>query len=264
MQLSKNALIAAGVIPLLAALIALAIYLLYGSLQSQQKANEEILQKFGFTISPSSPYTESTGVLGGKQLPATFAEDELSPVEKVIQGLIRDRDQLIDENASLQQRVDQLQGEVETLQKYKALNEHFAPDNFEQELEQVRSTLGDILHNLPETQKFSRSRLQMITDAGVREYRRYVESHHLMLSSEQRNAVIREPLVTYSFCLGNAIDLASNSIAEERSISAWFSDPNANPLPRQIRSDLEIVIPPCQQTLRAKLQQMLPLGASGG
>lgn len=237
-------------------------FLLYSAISSQQQKNEEVLQKFGFTISPSSPYSETTGVLGGTQLPPSIG-DKLTPLEKVIQGLIRTRDGLLEENDALQQQIDALQTRIAELEQYKTLNEQYAPDNFEQELEKIRTALAGALTALPETRHFSPQQLELMADAGVREYARFVEQNPLLLSEAERDRLIKEDLTTYSFCLGNAVELASNSIDEAQLIAAWLATPEQVRLPAQLRADLDVVIPPCRQNLHARLRNRLQTRAAG-
>ena len=117
MKISKTAIVLAVAVPLVLGSIGTAVFVYWDSIQAQQQANEEILQKFGFEIIPVSPYTESTGELGAKQVPATFAEDDLSPVEKVIDGLLKDKENLLDENEALKYQITQLEEQVDSLEQ---------------------------------------------------------------------------------------------------------------------------------------------------
>ncbi|SEG31915.1 hypothetical protein [Marinobacterium lutimaris] len=244
-------------VPLIVASLGAAVYFFWDSMQASQEANEEILHKFGFQIVPNSPYTETTGELGAKQVPATFAEDDLSPVEKVIRGLLFDKEQLIEENAQLQSQIDELHARIDKLEQYKTSNEQFAPENLAQEMIRTRAELRDKLRALPEAQRFTDFWINMMTDASMYEYRQFINANRLMLDEAHREQMVGKDLVDYGFCIGNAVELAANSVDEAQSVARWLKDPQSTKLANALREDLKVVIPPCRAPLRAKLDTYL-------
>lgn len=263
MKISQNALVLMIATPIVLLSLGVAVYFFWDSLQAQHQANTKILKKFGFEIMPFSPYTESDGVLGQKQLPATFAEDELSPVEKVIQGLLQDRKKLLNENQVLEQQVTQLQDQIAALEHYKEVNEQFAPETLEQEMRRTRDELKQLLRDLPEARHYSARWIDIMAKAAVVEYRRFVEANRMMLDETTRSQLIREDLVTYGFCIGNAIELAANSSDEVNSIARWIEHPESTRLSKALQADLDIVLPPCRLPLRQKLGAQLATSDAG-
>jgi peptidoglycan hydrolase CwlO-like protein len=133
----KKLLIFAIIIPVLIAVLGIGGYFAYNEMQGQHAKNLQDLEKFGFTVLPSNTHSESKGVLGEKQLPATFAQEKLTPTQKVIQGLMDDNDQLIEEQQQLKDQIEKLKAEVAALENYKKLNEHFAPLTIAEEITAV-------------------------------------------------------------------------------------------------------------------------------
>jgi len=250
MKIKRPVLIAVLVTPLLLAILGVGGYFVWQAMHMQQSENEAILQKFGFEIMPANPYTESEGVLGQKQLPATFAEDNLTPVEKVIHGLMQDREQLLKDNAALQQEIEQLQQQVAELERYRDTNELLAPETLAQELARTRTELETALRALPEAQRFSKFWIQMMSGAALSEYRRFLEANRLMIDAPTRKQLMENDLINYAFCIGNAVELAANSADEVRSIADWLEQPGTTRLSTALQEDLNTVLPPCQAPLR--------------
>ncbi|MBR9883703.1 MAG: hypothetical protein GYB21_08625 [Oceanospirillales bacterium] len=257
MKRQKPLLIALVVMPIVLIVLGTGGYFGWQALQAQHDENRDVLQKFGFEIMPTNPYTESVGVLGQKQLPATFSEDDLTPVEKVIHGLIKDKERLLQENADLQQQVDQLQEQVANLEHYKEVNEQFAPETLEQELARTRREIESGLRGLPEAQRFTDFWIKMMSDAALREYHRFIEAHRMLIDQNTRKQLVEHDLLNYAFCIGNAVEIAANSADEVRSIARWLEKPESTRLSAALREDLNKVLPPCQSPLREKLNATL-------
>lgn len=260
MEHKKAIILALVIVPLVIAAIGGGGYMAWNSLQAQHDENTAILQKFGFEIMPANPYTESEGVLGQKQLPATFAEDSLSPVEKVIHGLMKDKEHLIHENETLQQQIDELQTQVSELEHYKKVNEQFAPETLEQELSRTRQEIETALRALPEAQRFSEFWINMMAGAALTEYERFINANRMMVDGAIREQMVQHDLLNYAFCVGNAVEIAANTAEEVRLIARWLEQPGAIRLPNALRDDLNMVLPPCQAPLRADLSADLNIG----
>jgi len=258
MKLGKTGTLILILIPLLLVILAVAGYFAYQKMQSQHEVNLADLEKFGYEMVPSDTYTESTGVLGAEQLPATFAEKKLTPTERVIRGLMQDKENLLAEQNALKQEIGALKEQIAELQTYKRLNQHFAPETFRDELIRTKAQLKGILARMPEAERFSNIRLEIMAAAGMQEYRRFVSANRLMLDPPQRGMIISDHLPAYAFCVGNAAELAANNRDEERLLLSWFNDPDSTRLPAALAEDLGKLLPACQKPLREQLEASLP------
>lgn len=234
-------------------------FFVYTTMMSQHEQNTVDLEKFGFDLT-GAPSTDeaSVGVLGATQLPSTFGSGQLTPGERVVHGLVRDRNLMITENQVLQKEIDALKAQVARLEESLKVSEHFAPESFNQELSRVGSMLQIYLQQSPDVARFSPFRQETMAAAGLMEYKRFVESNHLMLDSAQRTRLVLEYLPAYMFCVGDAVQLAANNMREEQLIRAYFNAPDTTLLPEELQEDLETVLPPCQQELRTQFQSELP------
>jgi len=76
-----------------------------------------------------------------------------------------------------------------------------------------------------------------------------------MLSEDKKQKVISDYLPGYAFCIGDGIEVAANSPAEERKLAGYFRTEDASILPEALYQDLSTVIEPCQLTLREQLDK---------
>ncbi|NVK43586.1 MAG: hypothetical protein HWE39_20260 [Oceanospirillaceae bacterium] len=256
MGIGRRPLILLGT-PILIAALGFGGYFSYQSLQSQHQDNIKELELFGFGMVSHSPYTESIGELGATQLPATFAESDLTPTQKVIYGLMQDKDRLMDENRALKTQLQALEKQVSELQEYRELNERFAPESFDEEIRRVEKDLKAYLLRLPEAERFSNLQLEIMATSSAREYRRFVEQHRLMLENAERARIINGQLPAYAFCVGDATTIAANSANEERMLAQYLRTGDDDLLTAPLRNDLQIVLKPCQQALRKALEATL-------
>lgn len=243
--------------PLIVGILGTGAYFSYQSMQTQHEENLKDLERFGFTITPNSPYTESIGELGAKQLPATFAESDLTPTQKVIYGLMRDKERLLDENRQLKEKLEALEQQVGALETYRQENERFAPRTFEEEVAGVEKDMKAYLDRLPEAGRFSDRQIEMMSAASAREYRRFVTENRLMTGEFDRNAIVNEHLPGFAFCIGDAAPLAVNSSEEERMLVQYLKTNDPSPLSQALRQDLQRVMEPCQLALRQALDATL-------
>lgn len=227
----------------------------YSLIQNQTSSNQVNLEKFGFDLRGVSQFESSEGVLGETQLPATFGDENLTPAERVVHSLVRDRENLIIENRTLRQQIEALETQVDSFEEERVLAEHFLPENFNQELDRVERMLLAYLRQSADAQRFSNFRLEIMAAAGRLEYERFVFSNALMLDAVQRTEIVVDFLPAYMFCVGDAIDLAANNFAEEREIRDFFGSSDSHRLPDILQEDLDTVLPPCQIELRTALQQ---------
>ncbi len=263
MKLNKVGALLLVLVPLLLIIGGTVSFFAYKKMQSQHQLNLAELEKFGYEMVPTDVYTESVGTLGANQLPPTFGEKKLTPTERVIRGLMQDKENLLAEQQVLKDQITALQQQIAELEDYKRLNKHFAPATFEEELAETKAILKSILARMPESEPFDNTRLDVMAAAGTQEYRRFVSANRLMLDRPQKAIIIEELLPVFAFCVGNAVDLAANSRAEERLLTDWFNDPDNTRLPAALASDLNKLLPACQRPLRETLHATLASATAG-
>lgn len=241
--------------PILILVLGVAGFFGYQGLQKQTAANQVNLEKFGFDLRGTSQFETTEGILGGTQLPATFGTENLTPAERVVHSLVRDRENLIIENRTLRSQIEALELQLASFEEERRLAEHFLPENFIQELQRVERMLLTFLRQSADAQRFSNFRLEIMAAAGRMEYERFVFTNALMLDAVQRTEIVVDFLPAFMFCVGDAIDLAANNFSEERDIRDFFGNPEGHRLPQALQDDLDIVLPPCQRELREGLHR---------
>lgn len=249
----KKLLIIGIVVPVVLAVLGIGGYFAYNEMQGQHKQNLEELEKFGFTVLPSTPYTESKGALGQSQLPATFAQDKLTPTQKVIQGLMNDNEQLIEEQRAFKQQIEGLQAHIAELENYKKLNEHFAPLTIAEEITEVEKQIKQLLIDMPDARRFSNLQIEAMSASVGNEYKKFIGNKRIILSDTERENLIKSYMPEYAFCVGDGIEIAANSPREERAITTFFRQQDNGVLSTELRTDLETVIQPCQVALFSRL-----------
>ncbi len=250
---TKKIIMIGVIVPIVLALLSGGGYLIYNEMQGQHAQNLKDLEKFGFTVLPTNTHSESTGELGVKQLPATFAEDKLTPTQKVIRGLMDDNEQLIEEQRALNEQIESLKQEVAALQNYKKLNEHFAPLTIIEEVAAVERQLKKLLLDMPDARRFSNLQIEAMSASAGNEYKKFIGGKRLILSDNERELLVKDYMPEFSFCVGDGIEIAANSPREERLITTYFRKQDESLLPLNLKADLDTVIKPCQTALYARL-----------
>lgn len=228
-------------------------FMVYKKMDAQHMENSQELERFGYEMVATSRSIETTGKLGVTQLPPTFDLDKLTPTQKVIHALIRDKDDLLDENKVLQNDIEKLEAKIQELTDYKELNEHFAPQKLKDELRSVERQLKAFLIRSPDAERFSTMQIEIMSAAGAAEYKAYITRNRLMLSEDMKLAVISDFLPAYAFCVGDGVEVAANSRSEERKLASFFRTEDSSSLPEALFQDLSSVIGPCQLSVRKKL-----------
>lgn len=249
----KKLLIIVLVVPLILAVVGVGGYFAYNEMQGQHEQNLQELEKFGFTVLPNTPYTETKGALGEKQLPATFAQEKLTPTQKVIQGLMNDNDQLIEEQRAFKKQIEDLKAQIAELENYKKLNEHFAPLTIAEEITAVEKQIKKLLIDMPDARRFSNLQIEAMSASVGNEYKKFIGSKRIILSDTERENLIQTYMPEYAFCVGDGIEIAANSPREEREITSFFRQQDNNVLSSELKTDLETVIQPCQVALFSRL-----------
>ncbi|QEW07304.1 hypothetical protein [Nitrincola iocasae] len=250
---NKKKLLLFAAAPLGVLLLAVVGFFVYQFVAEQFKQKQVDLEKFGFDLHGTSQYETSEGLLGEAQLPSTFADENLTPSERIVHSLVRDRENLIIENRTLRQQIEALEAQLETYEEDRRMAEYFMPENFSQELERVERMLHTYLRQSADAQRFSNFRLEIMAAAGRMEYQRFVEANQLMLDAVQRTEIVVDYLPAFMFCVGDAVQLAANDFSEEREIRDYFGNPEQHRLPTIVQEDLDVVLPPCQRELREAL-----------
>ncbi|WP_409523013.1 hypothetical protein [Nitrincola sp. MINF-07-Sa-05] len=257
MQISAKKLILIIGLPLLVLGIGAAGFFVAQLLAGQQGVNRERLEQFGIHFANENPNEVTVGVMGQTQLPPTFGEEKLSPGERVIRTLVQERENLLAEKQSLHRHIETLEERIRSLEADREFYSHFIPETFGEELDRVENFLNEFLNNRAEAERFGSLRKQVMAAAGRMEYKRFVEANRLILDRPQREHIVHEYLTGFVFCVGNAIQLAANSIQEEREILSYFHHPEEAVLSDALRGDLDTVLTPCQLTVRQQLQASL-------
>ncbi|WP_370298488.1 hypothetical protein [Pontibacterium sp.] len=268
----KKILVLTVVVPVVLGVLGVGGY--YGSqaLMQNDAANNKDLEKFGLAVLPQSPnpqptlsekeqqaiYQQSTGVLGATQEVATFANDKLSPTQKVIKGLMSDKEQLVKDKEELSDEITQLKARIAELEEYKRLNEHFAPDKISEELTKVKARLKKYLLNSPSAARFNNRQIDIVSSASTVEYDKFIRRNRLILSDFQREELVNIYLPEFAFCLGDGVDIAANSAVEERDLVRFFETQDISLLKPALRQDLDTVLTPCQEALHEQLAKFTP------
>ena len=241
------------------AVVVLAVtgYLVYPMIASQQSDNSIRFEKFGLAVLPGSQFTTTTGELGVTQLPPTFAEGELTAEEKIVESLVRNRNALLEENELFRLKIERLEQRVAELENYKETNERYAPEQFNIELERVRREVEEILRALPEAENYSSLMIELMAVAAQQEYTHTVREHDRIMDEARKAILVQRYVPTYAFCVGNALSLAANNSGKLRAIASGLQEPALNPLPVDLKSDLDVVLPPCQVSFREALDKVL-------
>ncbi|WP_420555281.1 hypothetical protein [Neptuniibacter marinus] len=250
---NKKSIVLIILIPLILAALAGGGFLMYNQMQGQHAENLKDLEKFGFTVLPTSTHSETIGELGAKQLPSTFYESKATPTQKVIKGLMADNEQLIEEQKELRAEIETLQEKIASLQTYKELNEHFAPLSMAEEITAVERQLKRLLLDMPDARRFSNLKIEAMSAAAGHEYKKFIGAKRLILAENEREMLIRDYMPEFAFCVGDGIDIAANSPREERLITIFFRKQDPTVLPSNLKADLDTVVKPCQTALYERL-----------
>lgn len=250
---NKKLILFAAVIPLILAALGIGGYFLYKRVDAQQAQNSKELERFGYEMVATSRNMETMSKSGVNQLPPTFDQEKLTPTQKIIHSLMRDKEDLLAENKTLQGQMEQLQAQITELTEYKQLNEHFAPQQLKDELRSVEHQLKAFLIRNPDAERFSTIQIEIMSAAGAAEYKAYITRNRLMLSEDKKQSVISNYLPAYAFCVGDAVEIAANSRSEERKLANFFRTEDTSSLTEALIQDLSTVLTPCQLSIREKL-----------
>jgi len=252
--LTKRTVLIIVLTPFVLILLLVGGFFVYNTLSGQHAENTEQFAEFGFKVLPTSRFEESVGLLGAKQLPPTFGEEKLTPAQRVIRGLIRDNERLIEDKKLLQSEIDDLKAQVTDLREYRRLNEHFAPSSITQQLAAVEQQMINLLQNSNDARRFNTLEQQAMAASVKQKYHDVIRNRSIIFNDAEREQFVAQELAVYAFCVGDGIQIAANSSEETRQIAAFMGDTeNAPPLKPQLQQDLNTVLQPCQRQLELSL-----------
>ncbi|MEH6469867.1 MAG: hypothetical protein V7752_01340 [Halopseudomonas sp.] len=245
------------------ALIGISIggYFLFLEVEEVHKQNVEDLAGFGSKVVPISSREGGSGVTFGMtdgtiQLPPSIQEKKLSPTEKVILSLSRDKDELQYEVAKFKQQIDEQQQRLIELRAYKAENERFAPDQLNQERQRAEEMLKEYFDNSSDVTRFSKFQQQAMNLATANIYTEVVRQHQLMLNDEMKDEMVKI-LPQFGLCLGEGLPFITNNRAEEVFIIKALSNGNLSEIKGGLAEDFNAIHGPCLKQLNRQVNRLL-------
>ncbi|MGB0468422.1 MAG: hypothetical protein ACPGF7_12960 [Pontibacterium sp.] len=250
----KKLIVLAVILPTALGLLGIGGYFGYHALIKQSASNQKELEKFGLAVLPEPSLPEGTaGATGSVLSSPTFSKNKLTATQRVIQGLMADKENLINEQQGLREENATLKTRIAELEEYQRLNEHFAPQTLVEELRVVKRKLKKQLQNNPGAARFNNRQIDIVSNASVVEYEKFIRRNRLILSNFQQDELIHIYLPEFAFCLGDGVDVATNSPTEERNLARFFSENDPDVLNTALRRDLDTVLKPCQVDLYENL-----------
>jgi len=232
-------------------------FFVYPMIVEQNAAADASFENAGKALGAGDFYEETEGVLGAKQQPATFADDKLSPSQKVIRGLMDDREELIQGTKKLERRIDELTAEIQSLENYKKTNERFAPLNAAEEKAVVEAMVKRFLIDSEDAVRFSNMQIEIMAAAAAKEYSQFIGRNRLVLTDEERARMVNEHLTPFAFCIGDGVDVAANNSREMRAVSYYMRSEDSSRMTPILLKDLKAVLKPCKTDLFASLNLTL-------
>lgn len=254
-------LIYSGISLVVVLLLSIPGYYLFIQMDEMHKQNVEDLAGFGSKVVPMSMRSDSNGATyglldGNMQLPPSIQEKKLSPTEKVILSLSRDKDALQIEVAEIEQTLQQQHERLQELRAYKAENERFNPQQLTQERHAAEALLLEPLASIPDIERFSAFQRKAMSLATANLYTDIMRQHLLRLNDESIAELIKI-LPQFSLCFGDGLPFAINSRAEETTIIRALSSANPNLLTGGLANDFNAIHSPCLKLFNRALSQLL-------
>lgn len=242
-------------------LIALGIggYFLLGEMDEVHQENVSALESFGSKVVPGSregPDGITYGADDGVQLPPSLQNKKLSPTEKVILSLSRDKDELLIEIAELTEQFEKQQARLQELATYKDENERFAPAQLQIERERARITLKEYFDNSSDVTHLSPFQLHVISLATANIYSEVIRQHQLILDDSLKDSMIKL-LPAYGLCLSEPLSFVANDATEERLIIRAVEQNDMSLLSGDLAIDFQRIHIPCLKKLNMSVNQLL-------
>lgn len=246
-----------GVLLLVGLLVGGGYFFVYPMMKQQAAENASEFADAGKALGAKDFYEDTEGVLGAQQKPATFADDLLSPSQKVIRGLMDDREVLIQGNKKLERKIDELKSEIASLEHYRDTNERFAPLNAAEEKAVIETMVKRFLIDSEDAVRFSNMQIEIMAASAAKEYSQFVGRNRLILTDEERAKMVEEHLTPFAFCIGDGVDVAANNSRELRAVSYFMRSEDPSRITPILLSDLKAVLKPCRTELFAALSMTL-------
>jgi len=232
-------------------------YFAYLKLQAQTDANTKSLESAGDVLVGDAYKTDEEKADAAEELAPTI-DTKVKPSRKVVRSLQRENVKLSIEIIRLKEQINSLNQTVTKLEEYKTTNERFAPKRVEDEMADIERQVKAFLLESEDAERFSTVQIEIMAAASALEYQAYINRNRLTVTKEQRAKIAIEFLPGYSFCVGDGIVLAANNSREFDLVASKFRTKASLPLPSRLKKDLDSVITPCQNTLRAQLDKNIP------
>lgn len=257
--MSPKQIIMIGVGLVVLIIAAVAGYFISIKVEKVHTENVESLADFGSKVIPmsSGPDGATYGLEDGQvQLPPSIQEKKLSPTEKVILSLSRDKDELLVEVAELEQKLAQQSEPLKELRSYQAENERFAPQRLTEERVRAQGILKEFFDTSSDFAEFSRFQRQAIHLASANLFTEIVRSNGLILFEDVKDELIKL-LPSYGLCLGENLPFVTNNRGEELQILQALSDDGVGTLQGSLGQDFQSIHTPCAKTLNRQVDALL-------
>ncbi|MFT6916877.1 MAG: hypothetical protein ACJAWL_003220 [Motiliproteus sp.] len=241
-------------------------YFLFLEMGAVHKQNTEDLAGFGGKVIPGTFTDDGNGasyglVDGAMQLPPSIQEKKLSPTEKVILSLSRDKDLLQIEVAEISESLEQQQGRLRALRAYKAENERFAPQLQLEERQNAVALLEKRLAKIPDIDRFNVFQRKAMVLATANLYTD-IKRQHPYIKSDPADTELLSLLPQFSLCLGEGIPYITNSDREESIIIQALTAGDQSLITGRLADDFKISYDPCLKRLNRELNPQILLQGS--
>ncbi|MFT5706301.1 MAG: polyhydroxyalkanoate synthesis regulator phasin [Oceanospirillaceae bacterium] len=230
-------------------------YFAYTMLQAKTEENLKNLESTGDLLVGSS-HSSKEEELSEEEMAPTISKD-MRPSRKIVRSLQKENVNLSIEIIELRNLVENLKKEIEDLEEYKLTNKRFAPKRLKDEMADIESKVKSFLLNSEDAGRFGSIQIEIMAAASALEYKEYIIRNRLMVTKQQREKLAVEFLPGYAFCVGDGIELAANNSNEYNLVAKKFRGEENLSLPVKLQKDLDSVISPCQNSLRAQLDKSL-------
>lgn len=252
-----------GILLALILLIGLGIggYFAFIEADKQHKKNVEELGDFGTTVIPvrggGGEDSISIGTEGQVQLPPDIPEKDLSPTEKVIIALSREKENLFGELQDARGRIAKLERELAVLRDYRSENERYAPLPLSEERLRALEELQELLASSEDADRFDDFQKRAMALAAARAYLKILREYRLSFSEAEKDEILAEHLPAYAFCIGPELGFVPNGETERRRLLAHLEEGEKVSLDAALASDLDQVLSPCLRQLDKRIEQLL-------
>ncbi|MFT5722481.1 MAG: hypothetical protein ACI9W6_002810 [Motiliproteus sp.] len=238
-------------------------YFLFVEMKAVHKQNTEELAGFGGKVIPRTLTDDGASyglVDGAMQLPPTIQEKKLSPTEKVILSLSRDKDLLQIEAAEITEKLKRQQGRLQELRAYKTENERFAPLLLTQERQNavalIEKRLNEQFANTPDIEHFNAFQRKAMTLATANLYTD-IKRQQPFIKDDPTYVELLNLLPEFSVCLGKGIPYITNSQTEESIVIQALSAGDQRLITGRLADDFKATYDPCLKRFNRELNRQV-------